>query len=139
MQYVKNLKEMECNVVLNTMWYDDVIVSCCIDICILLLDRIVIFATCVILWAANIYIILLYIITTLVCLRVASLCISLRYDRSGSVACMRYDTIVSFWWNCIMWIAYLLGLVWYYYIIMIILYWCRIDERKKYALVVEHY
>ena len=34
-------------------------------------------------------------------------------------------------------IAYLLGLALYYYIIMIILYYCRIDERKKYALVAE--
>ena len=101
------------------------------------LDSIVIIATCLMLWAANIYISLVYIITTLVYLRVATLCISLRYDRSASVACMRYDTIVSFWWNCIMWIAYLLGLMLYYYIIMIILYWCRIDERKKYALVAE--
>ena len=101
------------------------------------LDIIVIIATCLILRAENIYISLLYIITTLACLRVATLCISLRYDRSASVACMRYDTIVSFWWNCIIWIAYLSGLALYYYIIMIILYLCRIDERKKYALVVE--
>ena len=102
------------------------------------LDSIVIIATCLMLWAENIYIILVHIITTLVYLQVAILCISLRYDRSASVACMRYDTIVSFWWNCIMLIAYLSGFMLYYYIIMIILYWCGIDERKKYALVVEH-
>ena len=101
------------------------------------LDRIAIFATCVMLWAENIYISLVYIITTFECGWVASLCIILRYDRSGSVAYMRYDTIVSFWWNCIMLIAYLLGFMLYYYIIMIILYNCRIDERKKYALVAE--